>query len=118
MTPYVINLTADPKDRKPYDFPYMHSWTGVHFGKILKEYAESVQRDPLIPGRGTAKSGHALLHCICLLLTRSGHAGCTAKCALTTQSGQCVLFDHLIGTGEQRFWNRKTEDVGGFEVDI
>jgi hypothetical protein len=73
MTPYVINLTADPKDRKPYDFPYMHSWTGVHFGKILKEYAESVQRDPLIPGRGTAKSGHALLHCICLLLTQSRH---------------------------------------------
>jgi arylsulfatase len=27
----------------------MHSWTGVHFGKILKEYAESVQREPLIP---------------------------------------------------------------------
>jgi arylsulfatase len=48
-TPYVINLTVDPKERKPYDFPYMHSWTGVHFGKILREYAESVRREPLIP---------------------------------------------------------------------
>jgi hypothetical protein len=43
------NLIVDPKERKAYDFPYMHSWTGVHFGKILKEYADSVQREPLIP---------------------------------------------------------------------
>jgi len=49
MTPYVINLTVDPKERKPYDFPYMHSWTGVHFGKILKDFQESVGREPLIP---------------------------------------------------------------------
>lgn len=49
MTPHVINLTVDPKERKPYDFPYMHSWTGVHFSKILKEFADSVQREPLIP---------------------------------------------------------------------
>jgi hypothetical protein len=49
MTPYLINLTVDPKERKPYDFPYLHSWTGVHFGKILKGFGESVQRKPLIP---------------------------------------------------------------------
>ena len=49
MTPHIINLVVDPKERKAYDFPYMHSWTGVHFGKILKEYAHSVQREPLIP---------------------------------------------------------------------
>jgi arylsulfatase A-like enzyme len=49
MTPHIINLIVDPKERKAYDFPYMHSWTMVHFGKILKEYADSVQREPLIP---------------------------------------------------------------------
>jgi arylsulfatase len=49
MTPYLINLTVDPKERKPYDFPYMHSWMGVHVGKILKDYEESVRREPLIP---------------------------------------------------------------------
>jgi arylsulfatase len=49
MTPHVINLTVDPKERKPIDLPYGHSWTGVHFGKILKDYEESVHREPLIP---------------------------------------------------------------------
>jgi arylsulfatase A-like enzyme len=49
MTPHIINLVVDPKERKPFDFPSLHSWTGVHFGKILKEYEESVRREPLIP---------------------------------------------------------------------
>ena len=48
-TPYLINLIVDPKERKPFDFPYLHSWTSIHFGKILKEFAASVQREPLIP---------------------------------------------------------------------
>jgi arylsulfatase len=48
-TPYVINLTVDPKERKPVDLPYLHSWTAVHFGKILKDFAASVKREALIP---------------------------------------------------------------------
>jgi arylsulfatase len=48
-TPYLINLIVDPKERKAFDFPYVHSWTAVHFGKILKEFAASVRREPLIP---------------------------------------------------------------------
>jgi arylsulfatase len=48
-TPYLINLIVDPKERKPFDFPYVHSWTAIHFGKILKEFAASVRREPLIP---------------------------------------------------------------------
>ena len=47
--PHVINLAVDPKERKPFDFPYLHSWTVAHFGRILKEFAESVKREPLIP---------------------------------------------------------------------
>jgi arylsulfatase len=49
MTPHIINLIVDPKERKPYDFPYMHSWTGVHFAKILRAYEDSIGREPLIP---------------------------------------------------------------------
>jgi len=48
-TPYIINLTVDPKERKPVDLPYIHSWTAVHFGKILKDFGASVHREPLIP---------------------------------------------------------------------
>ena len=48
-TPYLINLTVDPKERKPFDFPYLHSWVMVHVGKILRDYGESVAREALIP---------------------------------------------------------------------
>jgi arylsulfatase len=48
-TPHVVNLTVDPKERKAYDFPYLHSWTAVHFGKVLEAFAKSVAREPLIP---------------------------------------------------------------------
>jgi arylsulfatase len=48
-TPHVVNLTVDPKERKPIDLPYIHSWTAVHFGKILKDFAASVKRESLIP---------------------------------------------------------------------
>jgi arylsulfatase len=48
-SPHIINLTVDPKERKAIDLPYMHSWTGVHFAKILKDFEQSIQREPLIP---------------------------------------------------------------------
>jgi arylsulfatase len=48
-SPHIINLTVDPKERKAIDLPYMHSWTAVHFGKILKDFTASVQHEPLIP---------------------------------------------------------------------
>jgi arylsulfatase A-like enzyme len=48
-TPHVINLTVDPKERKAIDLPYIHSWTAAHFGRIMKEFAASVKREPLIP---------------------------------------------------------------------
>jgi arylsulfatase len=47
--PHLVNLIVDPKERKPMDFPYLHSWVVAHLGKILREYAESVKREPLIP---------------------------------------------------------------------
>ncbi|HZD50995.1 MAG TPA: sulfatase-like hydrolase/transferase, partial [Silvibacterium sp.] len=48
-TPHIVNLTVDPKERTAVDLPYLHSWAAAHFGKILKEFAESVRREPLIP---------------------------------------------------------------------
>lgn len=48
-SPHIINPTVDPKERKAFDLPYMHSWTTAHFGRILKEFAASVKREPLIP---------------------------------------------------------------------
>ena len=47
--PHIINLTVDPKERRPLDTPYLHSWTAVHFGKILRDFGESVKRESLIP---------------------------------------------------------------------
>jgi arylsulfatase len=48
-SPHIVNLIVDPKERKAIDLPYMHSWTAVHFGKILEDYGASVKREPLIP---------------------------------------------------------------------
>jgi arylsulfatase len=48
-SPHIINLTVDPKERNAIDLPYMHSWTAIHFGSILKAFGESLKREPLIP---------------------------------------------------------------------
>jgi arylsulfatase A-like enzyme len=47
--PHLINLDADPKEREPFDYPYLHSWVGGHVGRILNDFASSVKREPLIP---------------------------------------------------------------------
>jgi arylsulfatase len=48
-TPWVINLDVDPKEEKPYNYPYLHTWTMAHVGKILTEFQASIQKEPLIP---------------------------------------------------------------------
>lgn len=48
-TPWIINLDVDPKEEKPYDYPYLHTWTMAHVGKILGEYQKSIKKEPLIP---------------------------------------------------------------------
>jgi arylsulfatase len=48
-TPWIINLDVDPKEEKPYDYPYLHSWTMAHVGKMLGNYAKSLKEEPLIP---------------------------------------------------------------------
>jgi arylsulfatase len=45
----IINLITDPKERKPYNYPYVHTWVLAHVGKIMQDYQASVGRQPLIP---------------------------------------------------------------------
>jgi arylsulfatase len=47
--PRVINLMTDPKEREPANQQYFHSWTMEHFGRLVAEFRESVEREPLIP---------------------------------------------------------------------
>ena len=47
--PHVVNLVTDPKEREPYNPVHLHSWTMAHFGRMLKEFQESVAREQLIP---------------------------------------------------------------------
>jgi arylsulfatase len=47
--PHLINLDTDPKEREPINYPYLHTWVGVHVGKILADYHDSLKREPLIP---------------------------------------------------------------------
>jgi arylsulfatase len=47
--PHIVNLITDPKEREPYNPVYLHSWTMAHFARLIKEFQESVAREPLIP---------------------------------------------------------------------
>jgi arylsulfatase A-like enzyme len=47
--PHIINLVTDPKGREPYNPVYLHTWTMAHFGRLIREFQESVEREPLIP---------------------------------------------------------------------
>ncbi len=48
-SPRIINLVTDPQEREPLDLPYLHSWTGTHFNRLLSEFQASVKREPPIP---------------------------------------------------------------------
>jgi arylsulfatase A-like enzyme len=47
-TPHIINLLVDPKERESYDYPYIHTWVMTHFGKILTDFQNSVNKEPHI----------------------------------------------------------------------
>ncbi len=48
-TPYVVNLLVDPQEREPFDPRYLHTWTTAHFGRLIGEFARSLEIEPLIP---------------------------------------------------------------------
>lgn len=47
--PHIVNLVTDPKEREPYNPVYLHTWTMAHFGRLIKEFQQSVKREALIP---------------------------------------------------------------------
>lgn len=47
--PHLVNLVVDPKEREPFNYPHLHSWVHRHTSRILQEFHESTQREPLIP---------------------------------------------------------------------
>lgn len=48
-TPHIINLDVDPTERKPFNYPHIHSWVIGHAARIVAEFQESVAREELIP---------------------------------------------------------------------
>ena len=48
-TPHIINLVADPGERKAYNFPHLHTWVIEHAVKIVFAFQSSIKREPLIP---------------------------------------------------------------------
>jgi arylsulfatase len=47
--PHVINLLTDPKERNPFDLPYLHSWVSAPTGQLIATFEASTKREELIP---------------------------------------------------------------------
>jgi arylsulfatase len=48
-SPRLINLVADPHEREPMDLPHLHSWTFLHFTRLLGEFHASTAREAPVP---------------------------------------------------------------------
>lgn len=48
-TPHIINLDIDPQERKPFNYPYIHSWVIAHVARIVAEFKESLKQEEAIP---------------------------------------------------------------------
>ena len=53
----------------------------------------------------------------CPLYPNSGHLQCTSHVRYIPKADIARLFDHLVGTREQRGRNREAERLGGLKVD-
>ncbi|HEY6301568.1 MAG TPA: sulfatase-like hydrolase/transferase [Terriglobales bacterium] len=40
---------TDPREREPYNNPYVHTWVLAHTAKLVVDYQKSLIREPLIP---------------------------------------------------------------------
>jgi hypothetical protein len=45
----IINLVTDPQERENIALPYLHSWTAIHFNKLIAEFRTSIRGEPPIP---------------------------------------------------------------------
>ena len=48
-TPRIINLVTDPQEREDIALPHLHTWTAVHFNRMLGQFKASTEREPTIP---------------------------------------------------------------------
>jgi arylsulfatase len=48
-SPRIVNLVTDPHEREPFSLPYLHSWTALHFNRLIEAFKASVAKEPLIP---------------------------------------------------------------------
>ena len=48
---------------------------------------------------------------------KNGHRGVRSPCPLCANSGHSLLFDHIVGSGEQRGRNGKPQRLGTLEID-
>lgn len=48
-SPHLINLLTDPHEREPFDYRYLHTWVVTHMARILREYQQTLDTEPLIP---------------------------------------------------------------------
>ena len=53
----------------------------------------------------------------CQFTPESRHWSAARKCPLSATSGLVRLFDHLVGTIQQRRQHREAERLGGFQID-
>src|SRR6476620_10015691 len=80
----------------------------------LRQKADVCSATPIPPiatTKRTLTKGH-----VCFA-PESGQMQCNSVCPLSAKSGLASLFDHLVGTREQRGWHRYSDRLGGLEVD-
>jgi hypothetical protein len=65
--------------------------TGLQARRFVQRAARLLIFDVRFCGRYWVQSGHALLHCICPLMTQSGHFAVSPALLLSTKTGQPKL---------------------------
>jgi arylsulfatase A-like enzyme len=48
-TPHLVNLLVDPSERKPLNYPHLHTWVLGHAVRMVLEFKESLKRESMIP---------------------------------------------------------------------
>jgi len=48
-TPHIINLDVDPDERKPFNYPHVHTWVIAHASRIVSDFQKSVAQEEPIP---------------------------------------------------------------------
>ncbi len=48
-TPHIINLDVDPDERKPFNYPHIHSWVVAHAARIAAEFQASLKVEEPVP---------------------------------------------------------------------